>query len=53
VARQVALDAAKPEAFVITGGQGILVNGAQGRTSDLMTEEQFGGMRRDLSQVDQ
>ena len=42
VAGQVALNSSKPEAFVTTGGQGILVNGAQGRTSDLVTEEQFG-----------
>ena len=42
VAREVALDSTKPESFVITSGDGILVNGAHGRTTDLITQEDYG-----------
>jgi hypothetical protein len=41
-AEKVALDPGKPEAFTIAPGQGVLVNGAAGRTGDLMTEAEFG-----------
>jgi hypothetical protein len=42
VAGDVALDATNPEAFAITSGQGIMVNGKTGRTVGLMTEAEFG-----------
>ena len=42
VADAVALDPANPEAFTITPGQGTMVNGRSGRTSDLLTAGEFG-----------
>ncbi len=41
-AEAVSLDRENPEAFVIAPGQGVMVNGAKGRTVDLMTEAEFG-----------
>ena len=38
----VAPDPAKPEAFAIKPGLGVMVNGGAGRTVDLMTEAEFG-----------
>jgi len=38
----VALDTAKPEAFAITDGLGVMVNGNSGRTVNLMSEAEFG-----------
>lgn len=43
-AEAVALDATKPEAFALTTGQGVVVNGAKGRTVDLITAAEFGDM---------
>ncbi|HWX22801.1 MAG TPA: DUF1080 domain-containing protein [Candidatus Binatia bacterium] len=43
-AKAAALDPANPEKFVITPGQGVLANGANGRTADLVTEAEFGDM---------
>jgi hypothetical protein len=43
-AKSVALDAANPEKFSITPGEGILVNGANGHTTDLVTAAEFGDM---------
>lgn len=42
VARGVSLDTAKPEVFRIAPGLGTMVNGATGKTVDLMTEAEFG-----------
>ena len=42
LAEGVALDAAKPEALTLASGLGMMVNGAGGRTVDLMTEAEFG-----------
>ena len=42
VAGTVSVDPAKPEAFLINPGHGVLVNGTAGRTSNLMTEAEFG-----------
>jgi hypothetical protein len=42
VAGGVALDAAKPAAFVIASGLGVMVNRAKGSTVNLMTEAEFG-----------
>ena len=42
MAEGVTLDSAKPEAFAITPGLGVMVNGATGRTANLMTEAEFG-----------
>jgi hypothetical protein len=44
LAEGVTLDAAKPEAFVIASGLGVMVNGANGRTGNLMTEAEFGDL---------
>jgi len=41
-AQEVALDPTDPGRFVTTSGEGILVNGAQGRTVDLITQSEFG-----------
>ncbi len=41
-AEAVALDAYKPEALTTTPGTGIMVNGAKGRTVDLLTAGEFG-----------
>ncbi len=38
----VALDPTKPEAFTMTPGTGLMVNGVKGRTVDLITTAQFG-----------
>jgi len=43
-AQSVSLDPANPEKFVITLGQGVLVNGTTGRTVDLVTVAEFGDM---------
>jgi hypothetical protein len=42
VVDSVALDPAKPEAFTVKNGLGIMINGPTGRTSDLITEREFG-----------
>jgi hypothetical protein len=42
VAKAVALDTTNLEKFVTTPGQGIIVNGASGRTDELVTEQEFG-----------
>jgi hypothetical protein len=42
VAKSVALDPADPAKFVISPGQGVIVNGADGRTVELVTEAEFG-----------
>jgi hypothetical protein len=34
----------KPEAFTIIPGEGVLVNGTQGRTVDLLTDSEFGDL---------
>ncbi len=44
VAKAVALDPADPARFVITPGQGIMVNGPEGKTTDLVTEAEFGDL---------
>ena len=41
-AKSVALDPANASAFTIAPGEGILVNGADGRTVNLVTEREFG-----------
>ncbi len=41
-AKGVSLDPADQTKFVITPGEGVLVNGPAGRTSDLVTEREFG-----------
>jgi hypothetical protein len=45
VADGVALDAAKPEVFAISPGMGVMVNGAAGRTCDLMTVAEYGDVQ--------
>jgi hypothetical protein len=40
--RAAGLDAAKPEAFTLTAGMGVMANGPAGRTADLITEAEFG-----------
>lgn len=42
VAKSVSLDPAKPEAFAVAPGQGIMVNGANVRTVNLVSVEEFG-----------
>jgi len=42
IAKGVSLDPADPEKFIIGPGQGIAVNGASGRTVELVTESEFG-----------
>ena len=44
VAKAVSLDPADPAKFIITPGQGVLVNCASGHTVDLITEPEFGDM---------
>ena len=44
VAKSISLDPADPEKFVVTPGQGIVVNCASGHTVDLITEQEFGDM---------
>ena len=39
------LDPADPEKFVITPGEGILVNGAKGHSVNLITEPEFGDIQ--------
>src|ERR1043166_1280041 len=41
-AKAVALDAADPEKFVLTSGDGILANGEKGKTVNLVSEPEFG-----------
>jgi hypothetical protein len=36
------LDPARPESFALAAGDGIMVNGPNGRTSDLISEREFG-----------
>ena len=43
-AKGIAPDPANPEKFILTPGEGVLVNGAGGRTVDLVTEAEFGDM---------
>lgn len=42
IAKNVSLNAAAPEVFVMAPGTGVMVNGDTGRTVDLMTEKEFG-----------
>lgn len=42
LARAVSLDATNPTRFAITPGEGIAVNGPQGRTAHLISEAEFG-----------
>ncbi len=42
VAKAVALDSADNKKLTITPGQGVMVNGAKGRTVDLISEAEFG-----------
>jgi len=42
IADAVSLEPGKPERFTIGKGDGIMVNGRDGRTSDLITEREFG-----------
>jgi hypothetical protein len=42
IAKGVGLDPADPAKFVISPGQGIAVNGAKGRTVELVTDAEFG-----------
>ncbi len=42
VAQDVSLDPADPKKLAITPGQGVMVNGAAGRTVDLLSEPEFG-----------
>jgi hypothetical protein len=44
-AKAVAVKPADPEKFAITPGQGILVNGASGRTAELVSEAEFGDLK--------
>ncbi len=41
-AQSVSIDSSKPESFMVTSGDGILVNGKSGRTVDLITAPEFG-----------
>jgi hypothetical protein len=41
-ARAVSLDASDPKRFSIVPGEGVLVNGAKGKTVNLLTEAEFG-----------
>jgi hypothetical protein len=45
VAKTVSLEATNAEKFAITAGAGILVNGAEGRTVELVTEAEFGDLQ--------
>ena len=47
-AQAVQLDRADPTRFEITGGRGILVNGRQGRTVDLLTRAEYGDVEVSL-----
>jgi hypothetical protein len=40
--KSVALDPAKPQNFLVTPGEGVLLNSANGHTVDLVTEAEFG-----------
>jgi hypothetical protein len=42
VVEGVSLDTSKPESFTIANGHGIMVNGRGGRTTDLLSEGEFG-----------
>ncbi len=44
VAKDVSLDAVNPEKFRIAPGEGVMVNGAEGKTVYLVTEAEFGDM---------
>jgi hypothetical protein len=44
-AKAVSLDPNNPQRFVITSGQGVLVDGTGGRTVDLVTEGEFGDVK--------
>src|SRR5215831_5719182 len=41
-AKSVGLDSADPEKFVLVHGEGILANGEQGKTVNLISEAEFG-----------
>jgi lysophospholipase L1-like esterase len=45
VAQSVSLQPANPTAFAISPGQGIIVNGAKGRTVDLISKAEFGDVQ--------
>jgi hypothetical protein len=45
VAGAVSVDPVNPKAFAITPGEGVLVNGVKGRTSNLLTEAEFGDVQ--------
>ncbi len=44
VVKSVSLDPANPEKLALTPGAGVLINGTDGRTVDLITEAEFGDM---------
>jgi hypothetical protein len=44
-AKAVSVDSASPEKFTLEPGQGVLVNGAGGRTVNLITEAEFGDVQ--------
>src|SRR5579859_2273040 len=44
VVKAVALDPADPERLLLTPGKGVLVNGAAGKTVDLVSQTEFGDM---------
>jgi hypothetical protein len=45
VVKGVALDPANPESFVITAGQGVMLNSTNAHTVNLVTEPEFGDMQ--------
>src|ERR1041385_6948502 len=42
VAKEVSLNPTNAEKFIITPGEGVLVNGPKGKTTDLSTAKEFG-----------
>jgi hypothetical protein len=44
-AKDVAIDSQNPEMFALTPGEGILVNGPKGKTSNLVSQEEFGDIQ--------
>jgi hypothetical protein len=51
VARGVDLDSADSKKFTIQAGSGVLVNGAKGRTANLLTEAEFGDVEAHIEFV--
>lgn len=44
-AKDVAIDPKNPEMFALTPGEGILVNGPKGKTSNLVSQDEFGDIQ--------